>query len=113
MRDLHLRNLIVPVSGDFAGPRAIRGIGSWLKSRGGIVSAFYVSNVEQYLFRDGKAPTFYDNVATLPINEESIFIRPYSLRRIGFSMTPLCAIGPFLEMMRATPNATVAAGCTR
>ena len=113
VRDLHLKNLIVPVSGDFAGPKAIRAIGSWLSSHGGVVSAFYVSNVEQYLFREGKAQTFYDNVATLPINEESIFIRPYSLRRVGFSMTPLCAIGPFLEAARAVPNATAGAGCTR
>ncbi len=113
LRDLHQRNLIVPVSGDFAGPKAIRSIGSWLKSRGAIVSAFYVSNVEQYLFREAKATMFYDNVATLPINEESIFIRPYSLRRIGFGMMPLCAIGPFLESMRATPNASFGTGCTR
>jgi hypothetical protein len=101
VRDLHVRNLIVPVSGDFAGPKAIRAIGSWLKSRGGVVSAFYVSNVEQYLFRENKAVPFYDNVATLPINDESVFIRPYSLRRFGFGMTPLCAIGPFLETTRS------------
>ena len=50
-----MKNLIVPVSGDFGGPQAIRAIGAWLKSRGGTVSAYYVSNVEQYLFQDGKA----------------------------------------------------------
>ena len=102
VKDLHARNLIVPVSGDFAGPKAIRAIGAWLKSHGGIVSAFYVSNVEQYLFRESKAGLFYDNVATLPINDESVFIRPYSLRRFGFGMTPLCAIGPFLETARTS-----------
>jgi len=101
VRDLHLRNLIVPVSGDFGGPKAIRAIGAWLQERGGVVSAFYVSNVEQYLFQDGKASAFYDNVATLPVNEASVFIRPYSLRRYGFSVQSLCPIGPFIEAARA------------
>jgi hypothetical protein len=108
VKDLHARNLVVPVSGDFAGPKAIRSIGTWLKSNGGVVSAFYVSNVEQYLFRESRHGLFYDNVATLPITDESVFIRPYSLRRFGFGSTPLCAIGPFLETSR-----TSAATCPR
>lgn len=108
VRDLHTRNLVVPVSGDFGGPKAIRAIGAWLKSRGGTVSAFYVSNVEQYLIRESKAGLFYENVATLPVNDESVFIRPYSLRRFGFGMTPLCAIGLFIESTRAGPGT-----CTR
>jgi hypothetical protein len=102
VKDLHARNLIVPVSGDFAGPKAIRAIGAWLKGHGAAVSAFYVSNVEQYLFRESKQGLFYDNVATLPITDESVFIRPFSLRRFGFGMTPLCAIGPFLETSRTS-----------
>ena len=101
VKDLHHRNLIVPVSGDFGGPKAIRAIGAWLLERSAIVSAFYVSNVEQYLFQDGKAQAFYDNVATLPVNEASVFIRPYSLRRYGFSIQSLCPIGQFLEANRA------------
>lgn len=113
VKDLHARNLIVPVSGDFAGPKAIRAIGTWLKERGAVLSAFYVSNVEQYLYREGKAGTFYENVSTLPISEESIFIRPYSLRRLGFSMTPLCSIGAYLETWRAGQATSVAAGCPR
>ncbi|MFI5312164.1 MAG: hypothetical protein ACHQQ3_13070, partial [Gemmatimonadales bacterium] len=71
------------VSGDFGGPKAIRAIGTWLKSQGGTVSAFYVSNVEQYLFQDSKDRPFYDNVATLPVTAKSVFIRPYSMRRFG------------------------------
>ena len=57
------------MSGDFGGPKAIRAIGAYLKEHGGVVSAFYVSNVEQYLFQDGKQRAFYDNVATLPLND--------------------------------------------
>lgn len=83
VKSLHEHNLIVAVSGDFGGPKAIRAIGAWLKEQGGVVSAFYVSNVEQYLFQDGKGKAFYDNVATLPVNARSVFIRPYSMRRFG------------------------------
>ena len=115
VKDLHARNLIVPVSGDFGGPKAIRAIGDWLRERGAIVSAFYVSNVEQYLFQDGKSQFFYDNVAALPVNEASVFIRPYSLRRYGFSMQSLCPIAAFLEAAqggRVTSN-NAAMACPR
>jgi len=99
VKALEEKNLIVPVSGDFAGPKAIRGIGAWLHEHGGTVSAFYVSNVEQYLFQDGKQGAFYDNVATLPANDSSVFIRPYSMRRFGATQ-PLCPITPFLAAVR-------------
>jgi hypothetical protein len=39
------------------------------------VTAFYLSNVEQYLFGDGIWPDFAENVARLPIDESSTFIR--------------------------------------
>jgi hypothetical protein len=101
IKSLHERNLIVPVSGDFAGPKAIRAIGAYLRSQGAQVSAFYVSNVEQYLFQDGKNGAFYDNVATLPLSASSVFIRPYSLRRGGGPTQSLCAITAFLTAVRA------------
>lgn len=103
VKSLHERNLIVPVSGDFGGPKALRAIGEWLRRHGGVVSAFYVSNVEQYLFQDGKQEAFYANVAALPVNEHSVFIRPYSLRRFGMTES-LCPIAPFLG---ASKNGTV------
>jgi hypothetical protein len=101
IKSLHERNLIVPVSGDFAGPKAVRAIGAYLRSHGAQVSAFYVSNVEQYLFQDGKNGAFYDNVATLPLSSSSVFIRPYSLRRGGGPTQSLCAITTFLTAVRA------------
>jgi hypothetical protein len=100
VKGLHERNLIVPVSGDFAGPKAIRAIGSYVKRRGAIVRAFYVSNVEQYLFGDGKSGAFYDNVATLPLDRESVFIRPSAVRR-GGTGSAICPIRPFLAAARA------------
>jgi hypothetical protein len=113
VKDLQTRNMVVPVSGDFAGPRAIRTIGAWLQSRGAIVSAFYVSNVEQYLFRDGKAQLFYANVATLPVNDSSVFIRPYSLRRYGPSMQSLCPIAAFLASASDVSSNNAALACGR
>jgi hypothetical protein len=97
VKALQERNLVIPVSGDFGGPKAIRAIAAYLHKQGGIVSAFYVSNVEQYLFQDSKQRAFYDNVATLPVDETSVFIRPYSLRRSGSMAQSLCAIGGFLS----------------
>ena len=78
LKDLESRNLVVPVVGDFGGPLAIRAVGRYLKSTGATVTAFYLSNVEQYLYQDGKWDTFCRNVATLPLDSSSTFIRSES-----------------------------------
>ncbi|HXT68660.1 MAG TPA: hypothetical protein VN700_02835 [Vicinamibacterales bacterium] len=78
LKDLQSRNLVVPVVGDFGGPKAIRAVGQYLKARGGTVGAFYLSNVEQYLYLDGKWDAFCRNVATLPLDDGSTFIRSQS-----------------------------------
>ncbi len=101
VKTLHEKNLIVPVTGDFGGAKALRAIAAYVRKEGGTISAFYVSNVEQYLFQDGKAGIFYDNVATLPLTDRSVFIRPYSLRRGGGSAQSLCPIAPFLGAVGA------------
>jgi hypothetical protein len=75
IRDLELRNLIVPLVGDFAGPKAIRAVGSYAKQHAATVSTFYLSNVEQYLFMDRVDGKFYGNVETLPLDATSTFIR--------------------------------------
>jgi hypothetical protein len=75
IKDLHSRNLIVPVVGNFGGPKAIRAVGKYLKTRGGVVAAFYVSNVEQYLMREGGLDEFCASAASLPLDESSTFIR--------------------------------------
>jgi hypothetical protein len=78
LKDLEARNLVVPVVGNFAGPKAIRAIGAYLKAQGATVSAFYLSNVEQYLYQDGLWEDFCRNVATLPLDASSTFIRSSS-----------------------------------
>ena len=75
IKDLETRNLIVPVVGDFGGDKAIRAVARYLKSVDAMVSAFYLSNVEQFLVQDGKWNTFCSSVATLPIDDTSFFIR--------------------------------------
>ena len=74
------KNLIVPVMGNFAGPKAIRAVGRYMRAHGAVVSAFYVSNVEQYLFQDGLFDAFAKNIATLPVDDHSTFIRSVSAR---------------------------------
>jgi hypothetical protein len=75
MKDLESRNLLVPVVGDFGGPKAIRAVGTYMKSVDATLSAFYLSNVEQYLNQDGKTDRFLENVDSLPLDESSTFIR--------------------------------------
>jgi hypothetical protein len=75
IRDMEMRNLIVPLVGDFAGPKAIRAVGSWEKQHAATVTTFYLSNVEQYLFMDRVDGKFYANVETLPLDATSTFIR--------------------------------------
>ena len=75
IRDMELRNLIVPLVGDFAGPKAIRAVGAWSKQHAATVTTFYLSNVEQYLFMDRVDEKFYANVETLPLDASSTFIR--------------------------------------
>jgi len=80
LRSLERRNLVVPVVGNFAGPRALRAVGDYVRRHGATVSAFYVSNVEQYLFQDGLWDDFAANVASLPLDSRSTFIRSVSAR---------------------------------
>jgi hypothetical protein len=85
VRDLQMKNLLIPIVGDFSGPTAVRKVGDYIRQRNGLVSAFYVSNVEYYLGGPGTAEQapggeaslqrFYQNVAALPIDSSSFFIR--------------------------------------
>ena len=75
IKDLESRNLIIPVVGDFGGDKAIRAVGRYLKGIDATVSAFYLSNVEQFLTQDGKWNTFCASTSSLPLDEASSFIR--------------------------------------
>ncbi len=85
VRDMHQRNLIVPVVGDFAGPTALRGIGKVLHEWQTPIGAFYVSNVEEYLFHGDAWSRFYQNVTALPHDDRSLFIRAFLGERLRAS----------------------------
>ena len=100
LKSLHSRNLIVPIQADFGGPKTIRAVGDFLRARSLTVSAFYISNVEQYLFnpRSPTAPNgqetnggwkaFYDNLATLPATKSTVLMRvPPSLAILSSPIT--------------------------
>jgi hypothetical protein len=90
VRQMHRDNLIVPLVGDFAGPKALRTVGRYLKDHGAAVTVFYTSNVEQYLFQQGDDwSRFFTNVATMPLNASSTFIRSSHMSYDNASGRPL------------------------
>ncbi len=77
IKDLETRNLVVPVVGDLSGPHALAAIGQEVARRGLHISAFYTSNVEQYLFQQSGFQTFAATVSALPFDDRSVIIRSY------------------------------------
>jgi len=109
VRDLQLRNLIVPVVGNFGGDHALKAVAAWLTAHRAQLGAFYASNVEQYLYMQGDAPeTFFASLATFPQDTASTFVRSVSNRgwlpmrnptsRLAQQAIPL---GGMLEQVRA------------
>jgi hypothetical protein len=92
VKTMQENHLIIPVVGDLAGPHALRAIGKDIAALGTQVSALYVSNVEQYLWRDGTFEQFADNAIALPRNARSVLIRSYFGRNFG-SPHPLARDG--------------------
>lgn len=80
LKGLEEQNLIIPLVGNFAGDKALPAVSRYLSEQGTTVTAFYLSNVEKYLFDDAISwKKFYANVAALPMNESSTLIRTYDL----------------------------------
>jgi hypothetical protein len=50
-------------------------VARYARDNGMTVDAFYLSNVEQYLRQDGKWEAFCANVAAMPLDDRSTFIR--------------------------------------
>jgi hypothetical protein len=108
--EMEKRNAIVPITGDFAGPKALRSVGRYLKSHEATVTAIYTSNVEQYLFQsDTNWMKYYSNIATLPIDAKTTFIRSVSNRGAfqagpgGFgprAQTRLCSVADLLKAFK-------------
>ncbi len=82
VRGLQVSNRVIPLVGDFGGSKALAAVAAYLKKNGYTVTAYYTSNVEQYLFSSGDFEAFAENVGRLPITEESLFIRAFPNSRI-------------------------------
>jgi hypothetical protein len=96
LKEMETNNLIVPLVGDFAGPKAIRTVAEYLKERKATVTAFYLSNVEQYLFQQGDDwRRFFTNVGTLPLDSSSTFIRSVFNGMGGYNRGP--AFGSYMR----------------
>jgi len=117
VREMQRKNLIVPVVGDFAGRKALRAVGSYVRERGARVTTFYTSNVEQYLFQNNVWESYYENVATLPLDATSTFIRAYFPRQAGSQrmvihdgkpvMVPVPVVPPEAMRTMRLPSATL------
>ena len=92
IRFMQQQNLIVPVVGDFAGPKAIRAVGQYLKDHGATVHVFYISNVEDYIQARSR---YVGNIASLPADASSALLRWY----IG-GRTQVDPIADFLRRQR-------------
>ena len=77
IRKLEDQDMIVPAVGDLSGPQAMKAIGQYIAEIKERVSAFYVSNVEFYLQRQGTFDKFVENLKALPIDNHSLIIRSY------------------------------------
>jgi hypothetical protein len=114
VRDLERRNLIVPVTGDFGGAKALRGVAGYLRDHNATVTAFYLSNVERYLFQftgnqNGGWRRFYENVGALPLDASSTFIRSVSggARGGGFGMRLPNVIASMQETLAGVNDGTI------
>ena len=110
LQDIEKKNLVVPLVGDFAGPKALRAVGDYLREHGATVSVFYLSNVEQYLFQqDDDWSKFFTNVGTLPLASNSTFIRSIfngliPPRSTGFGLRSASVLSPVDELLKAFGN---------
>jgi hypothetical protein len=75
LKELQARDLVIPVVGDISGSKALAAIGRLIAERGERLSAFYVSNVEFYLFFDGRFPRFLANIRRVPHADNTVIIR--------------------------------------
>ena len=93
VRAMHQKNLIVPLVGDFAGPKTIQAVGKYVRDHEGLVNVFYVSNVEDYI--SDRWSTWLKNVASLPTDKSSMLMR----WRIG-GWTSVDSVAGFLTERR-------------
>jgi hypothetical protein len=111
VKTMEANDRVVPVVGNAAGEHAIAAIAQLMTERGDKVSVLYISNVEQYLIRDGGFPQFAENVKLLPRDRRSVMIRSYFGYGYGFGTAgthPLNVAGHYSTQILQTLDAFVA-----
>jgi hypothetical protein len=78
IKKMHGENRIVPIVGDLAGPKALLHAGEELARRKLSMTCFYVSNVEFYLFRNGRWDAYIRNLNGIPRTQNAFLIRSYA-----------------------------------
>jgi hypothetical protein len=77
LKQFQTENRLIPIVGDFAGPKAFKAVGAFLRRNSLQVSTFYTSNVEFYLVQNDTWRDYIDNVRSLPVTPDAVFIRAY------------------------------------
>ncbi len=106
VKEMERKNLIVPLVGDFAGPKTIRTVASYLRDQNATVGVFYVSNVEMYILASPRWRNFCGNVAALPMDTSSSFVRfvlPGYARTVAQQrytpFTAISVISPMIDVL--------------
>ena len=77
LQQFQRENRLIPIVGDFAGPRALGAVADYLGQQGLEVSVFYASNVEYYLFGFPGWPDYVANIRAFRFTDDAVFIRSY------------------------------------
>ena len=88
VKRLHADDRILPVVGDLGGSSALGAIARFLAQEKLQVAAFYTSNVEFYLFRDGRFAVFMANLQRLPRLRGSLIVRSVFRPGVGTPRVP-------------------------
>ncbi len=99
VKELQRKDLVIPVVGDLSGPSALTAVARLLTARNQRVSAFYTSNVEFYLFNDGRFANFMTNLGRMPRAPHSVIIRSFFQRYApgGVSASRLQPMGELVD----------------
>jgi hypothetical protein len=81
VKRLQAEDRIVPIVGDLSGGKALAAVADFLRRSNLQLAAFYTSNVEFYLFGDGRFSPFVENLSRLPRQPRSVIVR--SVFRFG------------------------------
>jgi len=77
VRAMELEDRVIPVVADLGGESALGAVASYLRERGLVVTAFYTSNVEFYLFGGRTFDRWIDNLRGLPRAEDAVVIKSF------------------------------------